>query len=139
VTIEGKAHKNHPGPLKFRNSEIDCADMAAAIFEAEDGPPTIELQKGDETKTIKLDGEGPWRVMVGNFPVDEIVGMVPVEIKHEVPLTHLELYYDLYHVGRSGLAVPIGSNHVHAEQRTATGRCGPTLVPEWPLPKTESA
>lgn len=129
--IEGKAHGKHPGPLKFGHNIVDCADMAIATFEVGDSDePSIELKNDKGTTTIKLKGDGPWRVMVGNFPVDELVGNAVTEVKHDVPLTHLELYYDLYHVGRfDPLPVPVGDNHVHVNPRTANGRCGPTLTP----------
>jgi hypothetical protein len=135
-TIRGKPHGKDSSPLKFGHKELDVADMAAATFEATDAPPTIHFKKGDETLTIELTGNGPWRVMVGNFPVEEIVGTQTAPPQHDAPLTHLELYYDLYHVGRhDSLPIPTGANHLHA--RTANGRCGPTLVPE-PVKQTDA-
>lgn len=129
--VNGKTHGKHEGPLTFGHKEIDCADMAIATFEVGSDQPAIEMVKnGVVEASLKLRGDGPWRVMVGNFPMDELIGTAPPVLLHEVPLTHLELYYDLYHVSSNDkITVPVGDNHVHSIARTANGRCGPTMTP----------
>lgn len=130
-SVQGRAHGLHPGPLTFGHNIVDCADMAIATFEVgEEDTPCVRFEKDDQVTTIALKGKGPWRVMVGNFPVDELVGNHETVLKEDVPLTHLELYYALYHVQPfDSIVVPRGDNHVHVGTRTATGRCGPTLTP----------
>lgn len=130
-SVDGRAHGLHPGPLTFGHNIVDCADMAIATFEVgEKDTPCVRFEKGDQVTTIELKGNGPWRVMVGNFPVDELVGNNETVLRHDVPLTHLELYYELYHMHPfDPIVVPRGDNHVHVGTRTATGRCGPTLTP----------
>ncbi|MFP5248087.1 MAG: hypothetical protein ACLGH0_15445 [Thermoanaerobaculia bacterium] len=138
TSVVGKAHAGHADSgLKFGNSNtaVPCADMVMATFDVGDQAPCVIAEKEYEKDgrkviekaVVELLGDGPWRVMVANMPLDQITNAEEPPNQHDIPLVHNELYYELYHLGRNTpLPVPRFDNHVH---RTLNGRCGPTLQP----------
>jgi hypothetical protein len=133
------AHSDHR--LRFGATVSNAPEKLIAKFERTHGKPRIELKRresdlrrdGQDTFTIELDRDDPPpRVMIGNVPAEEVMDLNFLPDGKEIPLTHIELLYDLYHGAPAALPVPRCTDHVKgsaagAHAHTAGGHCGPPM------------
>lgn len=165
-TIAGADHGNHNHAIAFGADVRNWAEKITATFIA-NRPVVIRLTQnkpqakgaaaaGAELQNMAIHLKpGKWKVMVANIPPEEVLDLYEMEANGDgtVPLTHLELLYDLYHVGYgqrfstplcAGHApVPMNGNghfhgpghthgvaHDHAVQRVAGSgaHCGPPVT-----------
>jgi hypothetical protein len=133
------AHSEHR--LRFGTTVSNAPEKLIAKFERTHDKPRIELKRremkrdGQDAFTIELDrADPPPRVMVGNVPAEEVMDLNILPDGKEIPLTHIELLYDLYHGAPAALPVPRCTDHVKqagaaggAHPHTAGGHCGPPM------------
>lgn len=147
-SVAGKDHGTHTHAIAFGNDVRNWAEKISVTYEASNEPPQVRLRRnkshplaGEDDVFIPLMGKGPWTVMVANIPPEEVMDLNETEIGQNVPLTHLELLFDLYHGptpvignGREVLQVPRCRNHEvpqmagHAGHVHAGGVGRPTAV-----------
>lgn len=127
--VTGGAHGQHSEHgIKFGENERKCDEKIVAAFKR-NGRPRLILKRGKETEELSLTGDGPWHIMIANVPVEEIMQMSLMPEGNDVPLTHFELLYDLYHVGPGFVPkVPVCHNH-HAHRAASGSHCGPPARP----------
>ncbi|HEX2120185.1 MAG TPA: hypothetical protein VHL59_00955 [Thermoanaerobaculia bacterium] len=140
--VEGRDHGTHSDhQLRFGATISNAAEKLRATFARTHDKPTIKLQRrkmdekpdGQNAFTIEL-LENSVRVMVANVPAEEVMDLNVLPEGKEIPLTHIELLYDLYHSAPPALPVPRCTEHVKhggaaggAHPHTAGGHCGPPM------------
>lgn len=129
MSIVGHQHHMNGSDKKIRFGKkvmADCADKITATFDAGHMKPRIRLECCDRTHFIDMTGDGPWVVMIGNVPFEELTNVNSFGKGRGIKLTHFELLYDLYE--KAGTKqVPTFDNVEHG--MTTEGFCGPPVKP----------
>lgn len=107
------------------------AAMISATFNRFLAPPVIVLTNPDpaHNREITLLGNGPWTVLVANVPADEMMMLEEAPIKGPLQLTHVELLYDFYKLGKNQRRVIPFCDEDHRPSHTVNGHCGPPVKP----------
>lgn len=133
ATIIGEAHGNHSEhTLRFGHEEKNCAEKVTSRFvrKKNEQPVVCLTNENGDNVMITLTGGGPWTVMIANVPAEELINMNSTPEGRDVPLTHVELLYDFYHLGRNDpRPIPRCTDHRHAHAHSTDGHCGPPVKP----------
>jgi hypothetical protein len=136
--IAGTDHGDQVHAISFGSTVRNWAEKITVTFKAKGAKPTLLLKKNGKTDlTVTLKGDGPWTIMTGNVPPEEVMNVsLPGEIHDNVPLTHVELLFDFYHMPAAAMVgvpkPPACTNHAHAHVAGAriagSGvHCGPPV------------
>jgi hypothetical protein len=132
-SIKGADHGNDKLPVTFGTETKNWAEKIVAEFDRNGGQPRVILEKKESRVECKLKDDAT-RIMIGNVPPQELMKLNALEahVHDQVPLAHLELLYDLFHMpcGCDVPAAPTTNAPTHAggpAQLPGTNRCGPPV------------
>lgn len=133
-SIKGKSHGLHgKHAINLGNKPPrNCAELIVAKFHVKPTPPIVMMlhpKNRCHDLIIELTGKGPWRVMCANVPVDELLSANESTTEKGLHLTHIELLYDLYHLGAGqSRVVPYCPEDHPLFAQVINGHCGPPVT-----------
>jgi len=132
-SIKGEDHGDDKLPATFGTETKNWAEKIVAEFDRNGGQPRVIVAKKESEVEFKLN-QNATRIMIANVPPQEVMKLnVLEEHVHDVPLAHLELLYDLFHMpcGCDVPTSPTSKVPAHAgggpAQLPGTNRCGPPV------------